>query len=70
MKCFFGSTDAEKLLSFILIRLKKDIKSIQEVTSNLPSLEELEADVERLPLRDLQEKENVFKIKQNIKQIV
>lgn len=57
---FYGLTDAEKRLSFTLIRLKKICRlfiiSIKEVTSHLPSLEELEADVERLPLRDLQRK--------------
>lgn len=55
---FYGLTDAEKRLSFTLIRLKKICRrfiiSMKEVTSHLPSLEELEADVERLPLRDLQ----------------
>lgn len=57
---FYGLTDAEKRLSFTLIRLKKICRLciilIKEVTSHLPSLEELEADVERLPLRDLQRK--------------
>lgn len=57
---FYGLTDAEKRLSFTLIRLKKICRrfiiSMKEVTSHLPSLEELEADVERLPLRDLQRK--------------
>lgn len=56
---FYGLTDAEKRLSFTLIRLKicrRLIISMKEVTSHLPSLEELEADVERLPLRDLQRK--------------
>lgn len=55
---FYGLTDAEKRLSFTLIRLKKICRrfiiSMKEGTSHLPSLEELEADVERLPLRDLQ----------------
>lgn len=56
---FLGLTDAEKRLSFTLIRLKKSADDLlyhamKEVTSHLPSLEELEADVERLPLRDLQ----------------
>lgn len=57
---FYGLTDAEKRLSFTLIRLKKICRLfiilIKEVTSHLPSLEEFEADVERLPLRDLQRK--------------
>lgn len=33
MKCFFGLTDAEKLLSFILIRLKKDLQTIYKINT-------------------------------------